>query len=79
MSLGLPLRGRNRTKSIQNLSKFYFYLGRFGKICRISREATPYTELTLTYNNLKLNFGNCNLPSGKLASFRAELGKKLIN
>ena len=72
MSLGLPLRGRNRTKSIQN-SIFIW------KICRIFREATPYTELTLTYNNLKLNFGNCNLPSEKPAIFRAELGKKLIN
>ena len=72
----------SRQKSYKIYSKSFkilFLFGRFGKICRISREATPYTELTLTYNNLKLNFGNCYFPRGKLAIFRAKLGKKLIN
>ena len=72
----------SRQKSYKIYSKSFkilFLFGRFGKICRISREATPYTELTLTYNNLKLNFENCNLLSEKLAIFGAELGKNLIN
>ena len=46
MSLGLPLRGGNYTKSIQNLSKFYFYKDLTPSNAEGSREAAPYTELT---------------------------------
>ena len=46
MSFGLLLRGRIYTKSIQNLSNFYFYNDLTPSNAEGSREAAPYTELT---------------------------------
>ena len=46
---------------------------------RLMARQTPHNSTLITDNNLKALFRFLPLPRGKLAIFKGELGKKLIN